>query len=1257
MNTITELENALKAINQAGFEVLIYHLLHLQGNKFIGAPGSVVGKEKTSKGTPDSFFINNDKYIFVECTTKEKLKKSKSFFKKLTEDINHCFDEKETTISKEKIEKIVLACTDKISPEEDRQFREKIKSYNPETTLEILNIQNLPLMIYDLPKLADEYLNVEIIKGDIFSLEDFLIKTTKGLQPSLVNEFIGREEEVKKCIEVFKSTDILLLSGGAGVGKSKLAVKILEELSKENFTSIVIQSSAVPLWDDFKHLFQIGKNYIVLFDDANKSIQNLNYLLSIIEKPKSYSVKVIITSRDYVKKQVSKSLTDFSYEEISLSEFKDEEIEKIILKALPHLKHHVDIKRKIVELAKGNARVALMATYSVTPDAETNYLSSPVLLYEKYFKKIADEIGVFDNPIILKSLAIVCFFGVLDKNNEDIKNTLAYNFNIDWNELWSSIMELHTYEILDVYSNEVVKVSDQVLATYAFYKCFIDEKSSVINYSDWIKSFIQKYSHRITTTLVDANNTFIYEHVKNLVSPHLNEVLKSISSDEQLYSFYTVFWFYKGRECLSYLKEWVKILPQEQSIELPKFTFTHNDHTKATKYFELLNDFWNHSNELLKPSIEITLKLLLKETNRLPEILKFIHEDFKYRWTDLIGSYFRQNILLDVLLDENLSDHEKIFANGIFLDVANVLLGWHFTEFGSAKGRAIKIYNFDLYKSDALMKLRNRILNGVYKLFGSNDEQIQKILQKIIHPDGDIDRTIYVDELPIYEMIISEKLDNTQYSHCEFVRKLAKHLTKIEASYPCNWDAFIHSDIMKLSKFLTPTWEYRDDKSIDEFEQEKREEIDKYIKEHDWNDIEKLLLNIDNLHKQKDNNFIWHIESAVADVYLSIAKKERSEFENALRLFFACKVSFSLRLNVLNYPLQNNILSGEEILNIINEYEFDTKKYWISILLSLLPDDQVNLFFMDLLNRTFTELEGGIYIHRMRDFLKYGKVFENYKKGVIELEDHNIITFITSVILSKTKKQRYDFGLDFCIECAPYFSNHLQLFKAVYLAQKEVDQHFDYDGKEFEAVLKIDSNFFIEYLEEKALKSEYPSFKLDSFKLEYIWTLPDYEEIIVKAMEILIIKFPYFSNWNHKSTALFTFRQDKDEAREKALLLLESYLNKNAQDKHRALLVMNIVLHRFDKHFIIFLKKFLLLNKNIEVFKSIYFDKGGSYSGSRVPRIQNEIDLYTEVIDLIKILPDTLSYSKHIDYLEQQIVWHKKDIEREQRREFEDEYY
>src|SRR5690554_2385876 len=143
MNTITQIEIALKAINQASFQTLVNHLLYLQGNKFISAPGAVVGKEKTSKGAPDSFFVNKEKYIFVECTTQERLGESKSFYEKLSKDIDHCFKEDVTTIKKDKIEKIILACNEKIRVEEYELLNNKVKSYNTDTKFEIFNIQNL----------------------------------------------------------------------------------------------------------------------------------------------------------------------------------------------------------------------------------------------------------------------------------------------------------------------------------------------------------------------------------------------------------------------------------------------------------------------------------------------------------------------------------------------------------------------------------------------------------------------------------------------------------------------------------------------------------------------------------------------------------------------------------------------------------------------------------------------------------------------------------------------------------------------------------------------------------------------------------------------------------------------------------------------------------------------------------------------------------------------------------------------------------
>lgn len=52
----TIIEKYLSSVDQAAFQKLMNHLFHLEGYKFLSSPSSVVGKNKTSKGSPDSFF-------------------------------------------------------------------------------------------------------------------------------------------------------------------------------------------------------------------------------------------------------------------------------------------------------------------------------------------------------------------------------------------------------------------------------------------------------------------------------------------------------------------------------------------------------------------------------------------------------------------------------------------------------------------------------------------------------------------------------------------------------------------------------------------------------------------------------------------------------------------------------------------------------------------------------------------------------------------------------------------------------------------------------------------------------------------------------------------------------------------------------------------------------------------------------------------------------------------------------------------------
>ena len=101
------------------------------------------------------------------------------------------------------------------------------------------------------------------------------------------------------------------------------------------------------------------------------------------------------------------------------------------------------------------------------------------------------------------------------------------------------------------------------------------------------------------------------------------------------------------------------------------------------------------------------------------------------------------------------------------------------------------------------------------------------------------------------------------------------------------------------------------------------------------------------------------------------------------------------------------------------------------------------------------------------------------------------------------------------------------------------------------------------------------------------------------------------------------------------------------------MMIMSVALYRFHDKFINYLNHFLLLNEDLEIFKCIWLETSGVTMGSRVPYIQKEIDFCDEIASMVKALPNILNYADHLKYLEQKIIWLKKDIVNEQKRDFE----
>ena len=160
-------------------------------------------------------------------------------------------------------------------------------------------------------------------------------------------EFLLREKELDSAKKKLCLSDVLILSGPAGVGKTRLALQLCEEVAEENAYEIIcIKSNGLELNDDLIASIETDKNYLIFVDDANE-LTGLHLVLDYLPKAAighRCIKKVVMTVRDYARQQVVNQVLEVEKPEIlRVGLLNDEEIRKLIEVAFGITNHGTDI--------------------------------------------------------------------------------------------------------------------------------------------------------------------------------------------------------------------------------------------------------------------------------------------------------------------------------------------------------------------------------------------------------------------------------------------------------------------------------------------------------------------------------------------------------------------------------------------------------------------------------------------------------------------------------------------------------------------------------------------------------------------------------------------------------------------------------------------------------------------------------------------------------------------------------------------------
>lgn len=704
MSRIVRIEQELDRITPADFQGLCDMLLSRETKDFqeIFKNGSVSGKSKTKVGTPDTAILQTTgRYILAEYTTN-----ISSGLPKIKEDIQKCLDYNKTGIEIKKIDKIIICSNFKITSKQRESLTKLLEGLR--VNLLIYDLQNIAIKLYhNHNDLLREYLKIVSGKGQVVNINKFkevYSSPTNANIAIFANDIIGRKNDLKELAQLFTENRIVIITGKSGIGKTRLALDAMERYcdNKNKIIPCCLSYKNDSLIDDFEHYFDKSQKYLLLVDDANR-LDSIQQLMSLIKDPDYDNVALCMTVRDYAVYDLQTLLdTLVTYKATNINPLDKESIEKIISNPPFNIENR-KVLNDISRLADGNPRLALMAANLYLSEDGWNVVNDSSEIYKKYFNSIVTENKRTFNRETLQTLGLISFFYSIVLDETETLNKILKHFTLTLESFHRSIELLNRLEMIQMYDN-VVKIPDQNLSSYFFYKCFIEEQ--YLDFSVLVKNYFKSHLHRLKDSVISINNMFGATDVCNVIRPILKEILNDENIEIDKYDLiFTFYWILKEEATVYLFHEIENLEPEPNSpltVKYEQNSFTHSQDS----ILRLIKSFFLWP-EILKEVLQLSLNYVAKRNSALPELTYHLKQNLMIRYEDHEIGYYRQHILIDLLTNRNEQLLE--YRNILFYELSKDLLSTEFRYIESHVKGVMSITSLDIPPNDSMRNMRNKI--------------------------------------------------------------------------------------------------------------------------------------------------------------------------------------------------------------------------------------------------------------------------------------------------------------------------------------------------------------------------------------------------------------------------------------------------------------------------------------------------------------------------------------------------------------------